>query len=515
MVILNNNSTNPLIKNSLWNLIGRVLPLIVGIISIPFTVKGLGTDRFGILSIGWVVLGYFGLFDFGLSRSTTKFIAEALASENKINVSNIFWTSMLMSLLLGVLGTIVLLSGTHFLVEYLLKIPEGLKQEASSAFLIISLSLPIVMISASLIGVIAGGQRFDLINKVQIPASIATYTIPSLTFYFSINLSEVLILIVMMRLLAGCTYFTICLKVFPYVVRVRKINKVIFKRLVAFGGWVSVTNIVSPLLVNIDRIVIGWFLSVTSVALYTAPYEMIVRLRILPVAIMNAISPEFSSKMTKIETENISYLFSNSFKIILVLIGGTVSIIYLLSPYILNGWMGQDFRDSSTGVLRILSIGVFFNSLAFVPFVLLQSIGRPDLPAKFHIFEFGFYIFLLIYGVRFLGINGAAIAWTLRVLIDFILLLIAAFRLFPELILEFKEKKLFHTFMGVIIAGFTINISIVNLSDNILLQISKAAILSIFFFLYFWMILMDEKEKYLIYNLLGKLYFLVARKKSY
>ena len=49
---------------------GMVLPLIVGVLSIPFAIKGLGKEGFGILTIAWVILGYFGLFDFGLSRAT-------------------------------------------------------------------------------------------------------------------------------------------------------------------------------------------------------------------------------------------------------------------------------------------------------------------------------------------------------------------------------------------------------------------------------------------------------------
>ena len=67
-----------LTKNTLWNLLGHGLPLIVGVVTIPALVDKLGTERFGVLAILWVVIGYFSLFDFGIGRALTKMIAEQL-----------------------------------------------------------------------------------------------------------------------------------------------------------------------------------------------------------------------------------------------------------------------------------------------------------------------------------------------------------------------------------------------------------------------------------------------------
>jgi O-antigen/teichoic acid export membrane protein len=69
-----------LARNTLFNLIGQGLPLVVAVVTIPLIIQGLGIDRFGLLSLAWVVLGYFAIFDLGLGRATTKFVAEALLS---------------------------------------------------------------------------------------------------------------------------------------------------------------------------------------------------------------------------------------------------------------------------------------------------------------------------------------------------------------------------------------------------------------------------------------------------
>jgi len=54
-----------LARNTLLDFIVQTMPLLVGVITIPFIVRGLGTKRFGLFSLGWVILGYFAIFDLG------------------------------------------------------------------------------------------------------------------------------------------------------------------------------------------------------------------------------------------------------------------------------------------------------------------------------------------------------------------------------------------------------------------------------------------------------------------
>ena len=115
-----------LARNTLLNLLGMLIPIVVGIVTIPFAVKGLGTEGFGILSIAWVVLGYLGLLDFGLSRATTKFVAEGLARRRFEALPTLVWTALVVSFLLGVVGAVGLMVVTPYLVESVLRIPLDL-----------------------------------------------------------------------------------------------------------------------------------------------------------------------------------------------------------------------------------------------------------------------------------------------------------------------------------------------------------------------------------------------------
>ena len=74
--MMNSNSktgANLLAHNTVLNFIGQIIPLLCGVVAIPVTIKTLGIDAFGILSLAWLILGYFNIFDLGLSRSITKY----------------------------------------------------------------------------------------------------------------------------------------------------------------------------------------------------------------------------------------------------------------------------------------------------------------------------------------------------------------------------------------------------------------------------------------------------------
>jgi O-antigen/teichoic acid export membrane protein len=89
-------------------------------------------------------------------------------------------------------------------------------------------------------------------------------------------------------------------------------------------------------------------------------------------------------------------------------------------------WVGPTFASVAALPTEILFLGLWVNSLAFVPYTLLQAQGRPDLPAKFHLFELPPFLGVLWLGIRLGGVAGAASAWSGRVLFDTMLLMAAA-----------------------------------------------------------------------------------------
>ena len=145
-------SNRRLTGNIVLNLIGTGLPMLVAVVVIPPLIRGLGTARFGVVTIAWMVVGYFSLFDLGLGRSVTQLVAEKLGKREEEQIPALVWTAMMLMGGLGIAGALVLGAISPWLAGGLLKIPADLRSEALLAFYILALSIPIVIGNAGLRG---------------------------------------------------------------------------------------------------------------------------------------------------------------------------------------------------------------------------------------------------------------------------------------------------------------------------------------------------------------------------
>lgn len=417
-----------LARNTILNFIGQVLPLIVAVITLPFIIRGLGTERFGLLSLAWVVLGYFTIFDLGLGRATTKFIAEALGKGEPDQVSSLVWTAVVIQMILSSLGVLVLINITPFLVERILNIPPELTGEARNIFYLLAVAIPLILITSSFSGVLEAAQRFDLLNAVRVPSSISTYLLTLIGLALGFQLTGIVVLILIARFGTLLALIILAMRIFP---KIRKfsLHFVLFPRLFTYGVWIMVSNVVSPILMYLDRFLIASLLSVAAVAYYTVPYEALTRLWIIPGSLIMSLFPAFSALGRIEHQQRIEALFARSIKYTLLILGPIILVLALFSEDILTIWVGADFAIQSTVIMQILAFGVLINSIANIPYALLQGVGRPDIIAKFHLLELPLYMGTAWFLINRWGITGAAAAWTIRVLLDAILLFAAAFRI--------------------------------------------------------------------------------------
>ncbi len=413
--------------NVVWNLLGTAAPMLVAVFCIPVLLRGLGKDRFGILMLAWALVGYAGLFDLGLGRALTKLVAEKLGTGARDEILGLFWTSMVLLFGLGLVGASVVIVASHWLVFTLLKIPPAMQTEAFYAFLVLGLSVPGVIVTSGLRGFLEAHQRFRLINTLRIPMGVFTFVGPLLVLPFSRSLFYVVAVLVLGRYLAGIAHLVFCFNVMPSLRKNLAICRSGIASLVRLGSWMTVSNVVGPLMLYSDRFLIGSLISVTAVAYYATPYEVITKLLLVPTAIVAVMFPAFSATFAQ-DRERTGVIFARSLKAIMSVVFPTVLVIVLFSNQALRLWLGPDFAAHSTRVLQFLAAGVFINSLTQLPFALIQSVGRPDLAAKLHLVELPTYLLALSWLVIRHGIEGAAIAWTIRVTLDCIIMFVLARR---------------------------------------------------------------------------------------
>jgi O-antigen/teichoic acid export membrane protein len=437
-----------LAKNTLLNLLGQGVPLIVALVAIPKLIAGLGTDRFGVLTLAWMVIGYFSLFDLGIGRALTKLVSEKLGNGGEEEIPDLIWTGMVLMVVLGLLGAAVAGLLTPALVK-VLKIPAPLVRETTISFYLLSGSVPVIIGTAGLRGVLEAFQKFDFVNAIRIPLGIFSFIGPLLAMMFSTSLILVTLVLATGRLLAFVAHVVACLRTVPTASNGKKMgfDRDLMSRLCSYGGWMTVTNIVGPLMVYLDRFLIGAVLSVSLVAYYTTPYEMVTKLWLIPTSLLGVMFPAFSTSFACDPRETVT-LFRRSTSVILLAMFPITLLVIVFASDGLFLWLGAEFAHNSTRVLQWLMVGVFLNSLGQVPYALIQGLGRPDLSARLHLLELPFYLGFLWWMLHAFGVEGAAVAWTVRIAVDTVLMFYTADRL-----LEKKENSLLKTVLTVAITS--------------------------------------------------------------
>ncbi|HUW97249.1 MAG TPA: flippase [Acidiferrobacter sp.] len=404
-------------RNTFYNIAGSIVPIFVSLVTVPLYLHDIGIARYGILAIVWLVLGYFSVFDLGLARATTNQVAKlrhAPLSER----SQLFWTATLLNMGFGVIGGLCVYGVGGVVFGYFIKATPALHNEVLSTLPWLAASIPLATMSGVFTGTLAGCERFLLVNTLQVFGTMLFQIVPLVVaIMHGPTLRWIIPAAILTRLVTSVPLAVAAGLVLP-AGRPRWPTRLWARKLLGYGAWVSVTNFIGPILEALDRLLIGVILGATAVAYYSVPFNLANRLRILPGALVGVLFPRFSQQndaaSRALATESVRVLAA-------VVTPVSVAGILGLGPFI-DVWISPAFSHVATPVGQIILIGVWINSLAHVPFAWLQAQGRPDLVAKFHALELIPFLGVLWAGLHAFGLPGAALAWTLRVAMDTVLL---------------------------------------------------------------------------------------------
>ncbi len=432
-----------LLKNSSLNFFGQALPILIALFSIPNLIHRLGDERFGVLMLAWMFLGYFNLFDFGLSRALTKSIAERLDTDREGEIGTMFWTVCVATAIFGILGATVMALSSKWLVTNGLKVPPSLETETLQAFYVIAFALPFVITTSCFRGVLEATQNFRAINRIQVPVGSLFYLSPLIFAIYSTYLPFVISALVIARIIGWFFYLRRGIQSLPGASKISTDYSVL-PSLMKFGGWVTIANIPMPLIGYADRFVIGVLMSLAAVTYYSTPYEIINKVTVIPAAVLSVIFPTFAAQLTA-DRARASLTFARANKLIFIAILPISVVALLFSHETLSLWAGVTLADQSFRVLQILSLALFFNCFGIVPSALLDALGKPAITAVSHLIQLPVYVGALFYFIPRYGLEAAAIIWVVRNAVDTGILYTFAAREFPQ-----ARLKLTHVFFATV-----------------------------------------------------------------
>ncbi|MDO4689048.1 MAG: flippase [Plesiomonas sp.] len=403
-------------KHFVWNLIGGCAPLVIGVFSIPFLMRELGVQLFGLLTLIWALIGYFSLFDFGLGRALTQIISKYI--EDEIKCEEYASIGLLLIFYIGFVGLFIVCLLTLLMPYSWIGVSNEYQSDVRIALLLASIGIPITTLTSGIRGVLEGFFKFKESNILRLYLGVGNFILPVIVvFFFEKTLSLVtasLILVRLFVLFLSLYEVKKCVKLKLYSLMGSK-DKV--KELISFGSWMTASNVISPLMVTADRFVISALLGATVIAYYTVPFEVIIRFLIIPAALTSAFFPHISRAMST-DLSEAKKMYHDKYKIIVVSMLIICGVAVSLSKFMLSVWLGNEFASHSWVIASILMFGVTLNGIAQMPHAATQASGDSKSIAIAHIIEFIIYIPILMGMITYFGLIGAAVAWVFRAGLD-------------------------------------------------------------------------------------------------
>ena len=404
-------------RNTLWNLLGSSLPLLAAALFIPYCFNRLGSEGFGVLTLIWALIGYFSLFDLGVGRALTYEIGRRQLSQTSADIPAVVRSGLVLTLLAGIAGALIMYCLAPYLAGSWLKITPNLAADVRLAFEVAAVGVIFTTMGSGLRGTQEGLNHFKIASLNKAILGFCPFSLPALSMYVhGPSLYPIVIYLVAARVMMVIIGFY-QLRHFVFARGLHPIVKHI-RSLYSFGIWVTISGIIGPLMVYGDRFFVSAAIGATLLPLYAIPQEGLQRLLLIPGSFCSALLP----KLAGLPMSERMALYRKSHRHVLLIMLAVCLASAALAYPILSIWLNPEFATESLAIVCILAVGIWLNSIAFVPYTFLHANGSAKLTAIFHLIELVIYIAALYFLVEAYGLIGAALAWVLRVGIDLVLL---------------------------------------------------------------------------------------------
>lgn len=440
--------TTKVVKGSIWTLAGQVLPLGASFIATPFVIRLLGTEQYGVFGLINLVLTYLTFADFGMSLASTNFASEAYSKGSNEEEGKVVRTAALIALCSSAVISILVTLLANLIVVDFLKVPEHLQNTA-----IIGIYLVCVILMARVLSSIFNSPqlvrlRMDLNSAITATFNIGQIIVVPIVIYLGGGIIGAVITVVVAAVATLIAHIIVSGKLLKNLYDF-SINPKAIKPLLSFGGMIVIISIAAILLANLEKVLLTRYTSVTVFAYYSVAFTLANMVTLFSASMAQSLLPAFSQLYTTGKKNELQDLYSRTLLLNLILFAPAAMLMCLIAQPFFTIWAGADFGRESTLPFYVLLGGLVFNFSATVSGSIIVASRNNKLLAILNWLELFPYLLLTIVLTYYWGAVGAALAWSIRVLFETVMLFLLVQKKIG-LFFNLFEKKMFYLMVGLV-----------------------------------------------------------------
>jgi len=346
-------------RNIFTSWAGMVIGLVITFFFTPYLISTIGKDQYGIWTLAFSIVAYMGLADVGMKQSIVRYISKYYATKDWLQLNQIFSSSVRIYFGVSIIIMVATL-GIVFGVLHHFKIPPQFLNIARAAILVIGIDqaieyamLPFVSLGAF--------HRFDITTAWRMIARIGQTIGIIILLELGYGLVSMAVMVTAWGIIRRLAVNYYRRKYYPEVkFSFDSIDKEKTKILISYG-WISFLIVATWIVIyQTDNIVIGRFISMESVAIYSVAGALILQLR----DAINAISVVIVPTISHFEAEK-------DFSLIMDIYTRSTRYLYYISGYLLIAmlffggsfillWVGDDFTPSVKILYTLIISGTIY-----------------------------------------------------------------------------------------------------------------------------------------------------------
>ena len=429
-------------RNIKYPLISKIIATGLQFILLPFIVSHVGKEIYGAYLLVMAFTGYLGLLDLGVTSAVVKYVAEFGGKGDEERANKIISASLSFYTVFGVvIGIILLISSFYF--NTIFHVEASNERVIQELLWVTALASIFVWSSRTFEGVLRGLQRYDLGAIINIFVKVCTALAAYLIFTAGYGMVHFLAISYLFIIIGNVLSYVLayrCIQgqriIFPY------FNKEVFKTIFSFSSFVFLGSLTSIIIFHVDDFVVGAFVSVSAVTLYSVAYTLQHGVRSINALFGDPVVPACAEMEGKKEFEKQKMLLYKGTKYTTATLLPLVIIVIIFARPLITYWMGEGFEESVLPA-QVLVAFWLFNGIINTAGGIITAKGYVRALFKITFLNAVINLILSLILVRYWGILGVALGTTLpMVLVNFPLLLVIMLRVLDIRIRDFFEVAL-------------------------------------------------------------------------
>jgi O-antigen/teichoic acid export membrane protein len=370
--------------NALFNVSSWFIPAVAYFFAVPITVRGLGPDRYGLLTIVGALAGYLALMDMGLATAIVRYLSYYRALDEGRPMVGIVKFAFAWFFVAGVIGAAVLFFGAPWFVQSVLKVPKDLWPMAETVVRLTAADFFLAMILSVASAIPPGFLRYDMSALGGAIFGTLGAVGPAALVSLGYGLKAIVLFGIVSNAAAVAMYSVFALRLFRTVTLTSGPEwKSVRRGAMAFGGLNALSRINGAVASQTNRLVVGIAGGTSDLAYYQVPNLISTNVNEMLARVAQVLFPTGADLMARQDREGVNRLYLRSSRLLFLVNASATMGVCLFAAPLLRYWVSPRFADKGALALLLFTVAQAVNACSMAMGNLSLSAGRAGVNLAF------------------------------------------------------------------------------------------------------------------------------------